>query len=283
MIMAELGKCQSLSVTRISDFGIFVDAGELGEAMLLKSDGLPRCRVGEPLEVFLYLDSDDTLIATARKPRAQVGEFAALKVLSVNYYGAFLDWGLKKDLILPFSEQTGEVREGCTYIVRVFLDEKSGRIAATQKLEGFLDQTPARYQRHEEVDVVVAEQTDLGRKAIVNHAHWGLFYTDEIFSELRYGQHCKAYVKKVREDGKLDLLLHKPGYAKVEGIAEQILQKIQQTGGFLPLHDKSSPESIYQMFGVSKKTFKLGVSTLYKQRIIRLEKDGLYLNEDHDE
>ncbi len=276
--MAEIGKTGRLKIVRMHDHGIYLDGGELGEILLPPRFAPKHCVVGDTLEAFIYVDTDDTLVATTEKPKAEVGRFACLKVASVSPYGAFLDWGLKKDLLVPFAEQRGEMVAGRAYIVRLYLDN-SGRIAASQKLDKFLDRQPPHYHRHQKVQLLIADTTDMGYKAIVDDTHWGLLYRDEVFQPLHYGQHVTGYIGRVRPDGKIDLLLQQPGYSKTEAIAEAILARLRSEGGFLPLHDKSPPEEIYAIFGVSKKAFKLGISALYRERRITIEKDGLRLNQ----
>jgi predicted RNA-binding protein (virulence factor B family) len=279
--MAEIGKTGRLTVVKLRDHGVYLDGGELGEILLPLRYKPERCEVGDRLEVFVYVDSDDTLVATTETPLAQVGCFASLKAVSVNDYGAFLDWGLKKDLLLPFAEQTGRIIPGKHYLVRVYLDN-SERLAASQKLEKFLDKKPPEYRRHQAVSLIIAEQTDIGYKAIVDHAHWGVLYRDEVFRPLRYGQAITGYIRKVRPDGKIDLMLQQPGYGKTDSVADDILAGLRAEGGFLPLHDKSPPEAIYARFGISKKAFKLGLSALYRERLILIEENGIRLSEPDD-
>lgn len=277
--VAEIGKTDRLKIVKIRDHGVYLDGAELGEILLPRRYMPENCDEGDTLEVFVYMDSDDTLVATTEKPRAQLGQFAYLKVVSVSEYGAFLDWGLRKDLLVPFAEQVGEMVTGRYYIVRIYLDN-SGRIAASQKLDRFLDRQPPRYRRHQPVALLIAERTDIGYKAIVDNAHWGVLYQDEVFQPLRYGQRVTGYIKKVRADGKIDLFLQEPGYGKTDAVADAILERLRNEGGFLPLHDRSPPEAIYAMFGISKKAFKLGISALYRERRITLEKEGLRLIEE---
>ena len=278
--MTEIGKINTLGVVKVRDHGVYLDGGELGEILLPLRYVPEGCAVGDELAVFVYADSDDTLVATTQRPRAMAGQFAYLKVVAVGQYGAFLDWGLMKDLLVPFSEQIGKMEEGRSYIVRVFLDEATERLAASQKIDKFLDRYPPRYRHGQAVDLLIAGQTDLGYKAIVDNAHWGVLYEAEVFKPLRYGQRVKGYIKRVREDGKIDLSLQQPGYARIDGVAADILARLRREGGFIPLHDKSPPEDIYAMFGVSKKAFKLGISALYRERLIRIEKDGLHLGDE---
>lgn len=276
--MAEIGKSDHLQVVKIRDHGVYLDGGELGEILLPLRYVPEGCAEGDTLAVFVYVDSDDTLVATTESPHAEVGQFDYLKVVSVSDYGAFLDWGLKKDLLVPFAEQTTEMVTGRSYIVRIYLDN-SERIAASQKLDKFLGRRPPHYRRHQPVSLLIAEHTDIGYKAIVEDAHWGVLYEDEVFQPLHYGQRITGYIRKVRPDGKIDLLLQQPGYGKTDTVADAILERLHAEGGFLALHDKSPPEAIYAAFGVSKKAFKLGVSALYRERRITIDKDGLRLVE----
>lgn len=278
--MAEIGRLNRLRVVKQRDHGIYLDGDELGEILLPLRYVPEKCEVGDMLEVFVYVDSDDTLVATTKRPLAMVGEFACLKVVSVAQHGAFLDWGLMKDLLVPFGEQLGKMEVGRSYIVYLYLDHDTDRIAASQKIDKFLDRWPARYRRHQPVSLLIAGRTDLGYKAIVDNAHWGVLYRDEVFQPLQYGQRITGYIKQVREDGKVDLLLDRPGYGKIEGVAADILERLRSAGGFLPLHDKSPPELIYDTFGVSKKSFKLGISTLYRERLITIGDDGIRLTDE---
>ncbi len=273
--MAQIGKMNTLKVLRVGSHGVILDGGELGDILLPLREAPAGCAVGDPVEVFVYPDSDDTLVASTQRPHAQVGEFACMKVASMTKFGAFLDWGLKKNLLVPFSEQNGSMVEGRRYIVHVYVEARGGRIVASAKLDRFLDKEPAEYTRHQPVDLLIAEHTDLGYKAVVDNRHWGLLYDADVFQPLRYGQRLRGYIKNVREDGKVDLMLQQAGYAKVGGVAEQLLAKLEAAGGFLAVTDKSPPEQIYATFGVSKKTFKQAVSALYKERLITIEPNGL--------
>lgn len=275
--MLKLGQMNHLRVLKQVEFGLYLDGGAEGEILLPRRQVPEGCTPGQELEVFIYRDSEDRLIATTTRPRAQVGEFALLKVAAVNRFGTFLDWGLDKDLLLPFNQQKHEMRVGSSALVYLYIDEKTQRIAASAKLDRFLDRSPARYRPGEQVELLIAEHTDLGYKAIVNQRHWGLLFDCEVFKALRYGQRITGYVKKVRAGEKIDLSLQPPGYAKVEGLAERILKQLQANQGFLALTDKSPPERIYQLFGCSKKAYKMAVGRLYKERRIRIEADGIHL------
>lgn len=277
--MVRIGKMNTLRVARKSALGVYLDGGELGEVLLPPRDVPAHCEVGDSMEVFVYVDSDGTLVATTERPFATVGEFAYLKVLSVTDYGAFVDWGLRKNLLVPFSEQNGQMVEGRSYVVHIYLDKRSGRCVASAKLDKFLDLEPVDYAQHQQVDLLICERTDIGRKVIVNHRHWGVLHEADIFQPLRYGQRMVGYIKKVREDRKIDVVLSKPGYSKVEPVAADVLAKLKASpDGFIAVSDKSPPEQIYALFGVSKKTFKQAVSALYRERLITIESSGLRLN-----
>lgn len=276
--MAELGKLNTLRVVKEVPFGVYLDGGEKGE-ILLPTKYLPKdCKPGDMVEVFIYLDSEDDLIATTRKPNALLGEFALLKVVSLTAVGAFLDWGLQKDLLVPFGEQKVKMQEGKSYIVYLYLDN-TGRITASSKIDKFLDKQPPDYQEGQQVDLLICERSDIGLKAIVNNRHWGVLFEDEVFEKLHYGAKVKGFIKKVRPDNKIDLHFHKPGHEKLGGCADKVLAELHKKHGFLPLNDKSSPEVIYKLFGESKKTFKSAIGMLYKKRLISIADDGIRLIE----
>ena len=280
--MTDIGKINNLKIVKEVDFGIYLDGGEHGE-ILLPSRYVPEnCKVDEILKVFIYLDSEDRFIATTEKPYAMVGDFALLKVVAVGSVGVFLDWGLPKDLLVPFREQSPNMEEGKSYMVRIYVDKKSNRIAATTRLDRYLDNEPACFQAGEEVELLICNQTDIGYKAIINNTHWGVLYTNEVFQPLKSGQVIKGYIKKVRDDNKIDLSLHKPGYERVDDVTEIILNVLKQKGGFLPVTDKSSPETIYKLFGVSKKTYKKAIGAIYKKKLITIENDGIKLSSKQD-
>ena len=271
----ELGKYNRLEVVKEVDFGMYLDGGEEGE-ILLPSRYVPQgCKVGDELNVFIYLDNEERLVATTLTPMVQVGQFACLEVAWVNQYGAFLHWGLMKDLFVPFREQKMKMEVGKKYVVHAHLDDESYRIVASAKVERYLSKERAAYRPGEEVDILVWQKTDLGFKAIINNAHAGLLYESEIFLPLHTGMAMKAYVKQVRDDGKIDLMLQKPGQAKVEDFSTTLLEYIREQGGHTPLNDKSPAEEIYAAFGVSKKTFKKAVGDLYKKRLVVLTEDGI--------
>ena len=273
-----LGRFNILKVVKKVDFGMYLDGGEEGR-ILLPSRYVPQgCEVGDELNVFLYLDNEERLVATTQQPLAQVGDFACLRVAWVNQYGAFLDWGLMKDLFVPFREQRERMEVGRRYVVHVHLDDESYRIVASAKVERYLsvDEQPP-FQSGDEVDVLVWKRTDLGYKVIVDNRYAGLLFENQVFRPLRVGDKMQAYVRQVRPDGKIDLALQREGRGKVADFSEELLEYIRRNQGRIQLTDKSPAEDIYAAFGVSKKTFKQAVGDLYKRRLIRLEADGIRL------
>ncbi len=274
--MIELGKINRLRVVKQVDFGLYLDGGrKLGE-ILLPSKYIPEnTQIGDEVEVFVYLDQEERIVATTEEPYAQVGDFAFLEVAWVNQFGAFLDWGLMKDLFVPFREQKMKMQKGKSYIVHVHLDEESYRIMASAKVERYIDDSYPPYQVGDEVEVLVWQKTDLGLKVIVNNRYAGLLYDDQVFRKLRTGDFATAYVSQVRPDGKLDLRLSPPGQAAVADFSEVLLQYLKDNGGHTVLCDKSPAEDIYQVFGVSKKVFKKAVGDLYKRRLVTLAPDGI--------
>ena len=273
----ELGKFNQLEVVKEVDFGLYLDGGDEGE-ILLPTRYVPEdCKVGDMLNVFLYLDIDERLIATTLTPLVQVGQFACLEVSWVNQFGAFLNWGLMKDLFVPFSEQKMKMQVGRSYVVHAHVDEESYRIVASAKVERYLSKDMPDYAPGAEVDILIWQKTDLGFKAIIDNKYSGLLYENEIFRALETGMQMKAFVKQVREDGKVDLILQKPGQGKVEDFAATLLDYIREQGGHITLHDKSPAEEIYDTFGVSKKTFKKAVGDLYKKHVVLLQENGIEL------
>jgi predicted RNA-binding protein (virulence factor B family) len=278
--MIEIGKMNTLKVVKEVDFGIYLDGGSLGE-ILMPIRYVPKdCVVGDELEVFIYRDSEDRLIATNEKPYAMVGEFACLKVVSVTGAGAFLDWGLMKDLLVPYSEQKPKMEEGKRYVVGVYLDEDSDRIVASARLDDMLyDESEDDFEAGEEVDLFVANKTELGYKLIVNNSHWGLLHFSEVVRDLKRGEHLKGFIQQIREDGKIDLCLHQLPSEKTDDVSDMIMKLLCKEDGFIALTDKSPPEEIKELFGVSKGKFKKAVGALYRRKIITLEDDGIRLND----
>jgi predicted RNA-binding protein (virulence factor B family) len=273
--MANIGKLNTLTVMREAEQGLYLDGDNLGDILIPKRYVPEGTKVDDEIEVFIYTDSEDRIIATTEKPYAIVGQFGAMKVVHVNKFGAFLDWGLMKDLFVPFREQKMKMLEGNTYVVFVYLDLDTDRVAASAKLDQFLDETPPPFEQGEEVEIIIAQKTDLGFKVIINETHWGLIFKNEIFDNIRIGDKRKAYIKNLRDDDKIDVSLQKEGYDRIDSVSKTILQKIEDEGGFLALTDKSSPEEISATFGISKKAFKKAIGALYKQRLIELDTHGI--------
>ncbi|WP_025674894.1 CvfB family protein [Salinivibrio socompensis] len=275
--MIKLGQFNTLTVVKQVDFGVFLDGDDFGNILLPKRYVPQNTQLGDDLDVFIYFDSEDDIIATTEMPYAQVGEFASLRCVGVNSVGAFVDWGLSKDLLVPFSEQRTRMEEGKPYVVRIYTDKASGRIVASRKFNKFISDAQPKVEKGDKVTVLITDNTDLGYKCVVDNQHWGLIYRAEAFGKLFIGKKLSAYVKHVRDDGKMDLSLQKPGKARVDELGDKILQTLEKKDGFLPLNDKSSPDAIFALFRTSKATFKKTLGGLYKQRKIRIEHDGIYL------
>jgi len=277
--MSHIGQYNTLKVIRQANQGTFLDGEELGELLLPAREAPSEVESGEEMEVFLYHGPNGELTPTILKPLGTAETFAYLRVTAVSTVGAFLNWGLPKDILVPFREQMTRLVEGKYYTVYIYLDKKSDRIVATTKIEKYLDKTPAFYKEGEKVDLLIWGKSEIGIKAIINNAHWGMLYENEIFQELKCGERLTGYIKTLRDDHKIDLMLHPPGYQKVEVFSETILSVLKACDGYLPLTDKSSPNEIYQKFGVSKKTYKKAIGALYKQKLISIESDGIRLND----
>lgn len=273
----KLGKYNQLEVVKEVDFGVYLNGDEDGEILLPKRYVPEGTKPGDILNVFIYLDMEERLVATTLQPYVQVGEFTCLEVAWVNQFGAFLNWGLMKDLFVPFREQKMKMQKGKRYVVYVHLDEESYRIVASAKVEHFLSTEKPDYQPGQEVEVLVWQRTELGYKVIVENKFSGMLYHNEIFQPLEVGMRLTAFIKQVRPDGKIDLVLQKAGARKVDDFSEVLWQYIKDNDGFTPLNDKTDAEVIYHTFGVSKKTFKKAVGDLYKKRRIVLEEDGIHL------
>ncbi|MGR8929348.1 MAG: CvfB family protein [Gammaproteobacteria bacterium] len=275
--MIEFGKVNTLTVCEKHDGQLFLEGEELGKITLADQLADSGAHVGQSLPVFVYIDGRNTVVATLLKPKAQVDEVAWLKVVSLSHAGAFLDWGLPKDLLLPFSEQKGKLVEGRHYLVRLFLDENN-RIAASMLLDDFIQDEAFYYKDGQAVELIVADHTELGFKVIVDHKYWGVLYKDEVFQPLKRGQRLQGFIKKVRPDRRLDVSLSLEKYGKkVDDTAGKVLSVLRKHGGYIALTDKSPPEMIYDTFAVSKKVFKQAIGGLYKQRKIVIEQDGIRL------
>lgn len=275
--MTQIGRMNTLTVKRTRDYGAHLDGGALGDILLSFRYVPEKCQTGDEVEVFVYVDREDHLRATTQRPTVMVGQFALLPVVSNSPSGAYLDWGLDLDLFVPKSEQQERMEEGQTYVVYVTVDEKNNRIMASSKVDKFLSPQPPDYVEGQEVDLLIYDKTDLGYRAIVNQKHGGMLYKNEVFQRLFYGQQLKGYIKKIREDFKIDLSLQPPGYQGVDDVSQAILQTIKDHGGSIAVTDKSQPDEIYSLFGVSKKTFKKAIGALYKKRLITIDPGGVRL------
>ncbi len=277
--MALIGRYNSLQIVKHTNFGLYLDGAQDGE-ILLPNRYIPKDVPTEDedwLNVFVYLDSEDKLLATTEKPKVQVGEFASLKVVEVNSIGVFLDWGLPKDLLLPYSEEKRTLQAGDYCVVHVYLDKHTRRITATARLDRYLDKTPANYSVGQEVDLQVAEATDMGFKAIINNKHWGLIHKNEVFKFMRAGKQEKGYIKEIRSDGNISLSLQPVGAEAASSLNSKILAKLRENDGTLPVSDKSDPQVISGLFGVSKGNFKKAIGALYKQGQIVIHADRIEL------
>ncbi|PMH46487.1 GntR family transcriptional regulator [Vibrio sp. 10N.286.49.B3] len=277
--MINVGRVNSLEVAKKADFGLFLNAGEYGTVLLPKRFAPDDADIGQNLDVFLYIDSDNQIAATTETAIAQVGEWGLMTVTSVNSIGAFVDWGVKgKDLLIPFSEQRARFNEGQTLLVYVYIDKASERIVGTTKFNKLLDKTPVTYKTNDQVDLLIAERSELGYKAIINGEHWGMIFPSEVIGKLFIGKKLKGFIKNVREeDSKIDLSLQKIGVGKMDDLSIKVLDLLEKKGGFLPLNDKSTPDAIFSTFRTSKGTFKKTIGGLYKQGKITIDKDGITL------
>lgn len=274
--MITIGQTHKLKIAKACDMGMYLDAENLGEVLLPRKYVPENAKQGDSIYVFIYQDSKNRIVATTQTPKAKVGEFAWLKVTEASIYGAFLDWGLDKDLLVPFGEQYKPMEVGHFYIVRVYLDKINTRITASSKIDKFLDNEPPEYEPQQSVDLLIANTTDLGYKAIINHSHWGVLYKTEVFQTLSYGQYKKGFIQRLRPDGKIDLSLQ-GGQETRDKYGKIILNYLQNQNGFAPVHDKSSPKEIADLFGMSKGAFKKAIGSLFKQGEITISKEGIRL------
>ena len=276
--MIEIGRLNQLEIAEITDVGLLLVAGE-GRTLFLPIEQVDRkYRRGDTLAVFVFVDADGNPVATTRRPAAELGQVAWLEIVEVNDLGAFADWGLPKDLFIPFAEQQHTLRKGQHALVRIYTD-KQGRIAGSTRVDHWIKDDASGLQPGDEVSLLIADETELGVKAIINHRSWGLLYRNELFRQLRKGQQVTGYIKQVRPDDKIDLSLEKPGFSKgrLDTLGERIIEQLEAGGGQLALTDKSPPDAIYATFGVSKKMFKQALGALYKQRRITLHEQYIKL------
>ncbi len=277
MSTINVGQFNLMRVDRRVDFGFYMDDG--AEGILLPKRFVPSgLQVGDTISVFVYHDSDNRLIATTQEPLAVVGDIAALKVVEVTSQGAFLDWGLMKDLFVPVSQQLSTMRLGGKYLVKLYIDAQTGRVAATEKIDKQISNDHLTVKEGEKVKIQVYRESEIGYVVIVNQVHQGLVYKNEVFTHLHIGQFIdEAFVKKIREDNKLDIGLGKQGGEKLADDHQKIISLLKSHKGFLPYHDKSAPDDIYAFFGMSKKAFKMNVGMLYKLKLISIADDGIHL------
>ena len=279
--MVEVGKFNNLKVIRIADFGVYLDDGN--EGILLPKRFVPSGTIeGSEIKVFIYHDGEGRIIATTQTPFGVLGDILKLKVVSITEQGAFMDFGLMKDLFVPKSQQVDVMRVKGEYIVKIYLDEQTGRIAATERLEQFLQNEELTVKEMDNVDLLVWRKTDIGYLVIINNIHTGVLHSNEIYRQITSGDKLKGFIKRIKPGTKdnnflIDVAAGTPGYQRVEGESEKILRLLRENNGFLPYYDKSDPEEIYEFFGMSKKTFKMTVGKLYKEHKISLEKEGIKL------
>jgi predicted RNA-binding protein (virulence factor B family) len=278
--MMNIGKWNTLKALRSTDHGFYLIDEEQNE-VLLPNKYIPEgFAEGTEIDVFLYRDSEDRLVATTETPLAELHEFAVLEVTEVNKIGAFADWGLEKELLIPFSEQKMRLYPGKKSVLYVKLDEKTQRLLGTTRIERYLEREDVELEQGQEVDLLICEPTEIGMQVIINNKYIGLLYDNELFQAVIPGEHVTGYVKHVRPDKKVDVMLQKPGYEHVEPAAEKVLQALKMNNGFLTLTDKSDPVVILARLEMSKKTFKKAIGALYKQQLVRLEEDGIYLSQE---
>lgn len=276
--MIKIGERSTLRIIREQPFGLFLDAENLGEILLPRREMPVEWELESFVDVFIYLDSEDRLVATLKQPRLMPGQFGKLKCVALTGVGAFLDWGLPKDLLVPFRESKIKMEVGKSYLVYVMVDEQSSRLVATTRIARHFDLTPAQYAKGDEVDLTIFGKTDLGYKAIINNAHSGLLFANEVFQTLSQGEKVKGWIAGVRADGKIDLSLQPPGRERVDDLEKQIMGELVARGGFWAISDKSPAEEIYEELGVSKRTFKQTLGALLRKRLVTQAENGIRLN-----
>jgi len=273
----KLGDYNTLKITKTVDFGLYLDGGDEGEILLPKRYMPKEYKIGQELEVFIYLDQDERPVATTEHPLAKVGDFAYLECAWVNEYGAFINWGLMKDLFCPFREQKKRMETGESYIVHVHIDEESYRIMASAKVEHYFSAEPPSYEQGQKVDLLIWQKTELGFKAIIDNRYPGLVYEDQVFKHVHTGDRMNGYISALRNDGKIDVTLQPIGRKQVIDFSETLFTYLKEHGGECELGDKSDAEEIKRRFQVSKKTYKKGISDLYKRHLIIIGEDGIKL------
>jgi predicted RNA-binding protein (virulence factor B family) len=274
--MIQVAQYNVLKVLRAVDFGLYLDDGKEG-ILLPKRFVPPGLKPGDEVKVFVYHDGEDRLIATTQQPLGVDGDIVPLKAVTVTNLGAFLDWGLMKDIFVPKSKQLMTMRVGGTYIVKIYIDEQTGRVAATEKIEPYLSNEELTVKEKEIVDLIVYRRTDIGYTVIINGKHTGVLHFNEIYRNIQVGDRAKGFIKEIRPENKIDIVLGEPGYNRIGGEAGRILELLEANAGFLPYHDKSDPDDIYQYFSMSKKAFKMAIGNLFKQKLIEITDHGIRL------
>lgn len=276
--MLPAGQYHNISVIKLVEFGAYMDAA--GDEVLLPKRFVPRgTEVGDVIKVFLYHDNEGRMIATTQTANAAVGEITLMRVKDKNEHGAFLDWGIMKDLFVPVSQQSSRMQVGEDYLVVPYIDEQTGRVAATEKIGRYLSNDVIDVKVGDQVDMLLWQETDIGYKVIINNKHTGVLHFSDVFKNLDYGDKLKGYIKTIREENKIDVTIGERGYTRVTSDADRVMELLRENSGYLPYHDKSSPEEIYSFFGISKKTFKMIIGALYKERKIELTQTGIKLTE----
>lgn len=278
--MLKLGEDNILKVDRETSVGLFLSDGEGNDVLLPNKYVYDDTKVGDEITVFVYLDSKERVVATTLNPTIRINEFAYMQAKQNTQFGTFMEWGLEKELLVPFREQGSEMEVGKWYVIFLYLDEETNRLVGSSRINRFFELENIELEEGDKVDALITGKTDLGWNVIINNLYRGLIYHNEVFKTIRPGDECKAFIKNIREDGKIDVSLQKTGYENIEPLSVGIIDKLISQEGFLPLNDKSSPQEISLTFGMSKKAFKKALGSLYKQKIIKIEEDGIYLNDD---
>jgi len=275
--MIKPGEYNLLNANRVMPHGVYLSDSEGNEVLLPKKYIPVDLRLKDEIEVFVYNDSEDRLVATTQDPKIIIGEFARLKVKDVTTFGAFMDWGLEKDLLVPYREQSDKLIKDRSYIVYLYLDEKTNRLVASTKLNRFLEKEEIALEEGEVVDLLIVDENEFGVSVIINDKYSGLIFKNDLFSKLQPGERSKGFIKNIRPDNKIDVVLQKPGYHGIMPGVQKILDALNQNKGFLNVTDKSSPQQITSLFEMSKKTFKKAIGHLYKEKIVSIKDDGIYL------
>lgn len=277
--MVQVGRYNTLKVVKHVDFGVYLDGGKDGE-ILLPTRYVPQdLKDGDDITVFIYHDSDSRLIATTLHPKGIAGDIVMLEVVNTTPQGAFMSWGIMKDLFVPLSQQESRMKVGGHYLVKIYIDEQTGRLAATEKFSKYISNHDLEVKELEPVDLLIYQKTDIGYKVIINNVHLGVLHYNEVFRELEPGEKVKGFIKHIRPDNKIDVMLGQRGHKRVEDEEQKIVRLLQENDGYLPYHDKSDPEEIYSFFGMSKKTFKMTLGALYKQHKITFTQTGIKLED----